>query len=103
MAESDDHTDLQRQLEALQTAHPELDPLAALVLLAMRESVSVFGDDSPRGLTTALLSRRLGIEHALIRRAAADLEALGWIRAEATGGASPALRLHLIETHPPNE
>jgi len=84
-------SDLQRRWEALQIEHPELDPLAALVLLALRES------DLPRGrgVSTALLSRRLGFEHALIRRAAAELEAHGWVLIEPAGGTSPALRLIL--------
>ena len=35
MTEPTDPVALQRQLEALRDAHPELDPLAALVLLAV--------------------------------------------------------------------
>ncbi|WP_162619590.1 MarR family transcriptional regulator [Salinicola peritrichatus] len=88
---------LQRQFEALQAAHPELEPLAVLVLLAVRQS------DSPNGVTTARLSRRLGIEHALIRRAAAELEALGWIVTEPVGGASPALRLISARERAPSD
>jgi len=91
--------ELQRALAALQQAHPELDALAALVLLALRES------DSPdeKGMTTASLSRHLGIEHALIRRAAAELEALGWIVTEPVGGASPALRLISARERAPSD
>ena len=85
---------LQRRLVALQAEPPELDPLAVLVLLAVRQS------DAAResGVSTALMSRRLGIEHALIRRAAAELEAGGWVTATPAGGASPALRLILPAT-----
>lgn len=85
---------LQRRLVALQTEHSELDPLAALVLLAVHQP------DAARdsGVSTALVSRRLGIEHALIRRAAAELEAGGWVTATPVGGASPALRLILSAT-----
>jgi len=92
-----DHLDsaaLHRRLEALQVAHPKLDPLAALVLLAIRQSEA----PGERGLTTAVMSRHLGIEHALIRRAAAELEAEGWVSAPPVGGASPALRLILTPT-----
>ncbi|WP_251977629.1 MarR family transcriptional regulator [Salinicola avicenniae] len=85
--------DLQRQLAALQASHPDLEPLAALVLLAVRQ----FGEGrDARGVTTSLLSRKLGIEHALVRRAAADLEAAGFVAAVPAGGASPALRLTLV-------
>ncbi|WP_144076844.1 hypothetical protein [Salinicola socius] len=87
-------TDLQRHWEALQIEHPQLDPVAALVLLALRQSDAP-GDGS---VSTALMSRRLGLEHALIRRAAAELETGGWVSAQPVGGASPALRLILTPT-----
>ncbi len=73
---------------SLLEAHPSLDPLAGMVWIALRD-----WGTTARGLTTAQLSRRLEVEHALIRRAAADLEALGWIDSQPAGGASPALRL----------
>lgn len=81
--------ELPRALVALRQAHPELDPLAGLIVLALRE----FGWMGDEGTTTALLSRRLGIEHALIRRACAELEAADWIATQPVGGASPALRV----------
>lgn len=92
MPELSDPVDLQRQWQALQVEHPQLDPLAALVLVALRRS------DASResGVSSALLSRRLGIEHALIRRAATELESGGWILTRPAGGASPALRLILL-------
>ncbi|MDH4574505.1 hypothetical protein [Salinicola acroporae] len=94
MPEPLDPEALQRRLATLQAEHPELDPLAALVLLAIRHS-SVAGDS---GVSTALVSRRLGLEHALVRRAAAELESDGWVTATPVGGASPALRLILATT-----
>ena len=84
--------ELQRALKALQDAHPELDTLAALVLLALREL-----PPAEKGMTSARLARRLDIEHALIRRACAELEDAGWISTQPAGGASPALRVALIK------
>ncbi|GHB32426.1 MarR family transcriptional regulator [Salinicola rhizosphaerae] len=102
--ESADQRELQRQLEALQARHPELDPLAALVLLAVRHADASYEENAERnGVTTAALSRRLGVEHALVRRAATELEALNLIATAPNGGASPALRLRSRGTHPPNE
>lgn len=83
---------LQRALAALQDAHPELDTLAALVLLALRES-----PPAEKGISSALLARHLNIEHALIRRACAELEDAGWVSTQPAGGASPALRVALIK------
>ncbi|MBZ5487645.1 MarR family transcriptional regulator [Halomonas aquamarina] len=83
-----DPASLQRALNALQAAHPELDPLAALVLLALDEQ-----PPSENGVSSALLARYLEIEHALIRRACTTLEEAGWIRTQPAGGASPALRV----------
>ncbi|KFF48045.1 hypothetical protein GY26_16625 [Gammaproteobacteria bacterium MFB021] len=80
---------LERRFTALQAAHPELDPLALVLLAALRDV-----NDPP--LSSARLSRHLGIEHALVRRAAAELEAAGWIATQARGGASPALGLRLL-------
>ncbi|WP_110707965.1 helix-turn-helix domain-containing protein [Salinicola sp. CR57] len=91
MPEPLDPKALQRRLATLQSEHPELDPLAALVLLAIRHS----GAAGDSGVSTALVSRRLGLEHALVRRAAAELESDGWVTATPVGGASPALRLIL--------
>ncbi|PRY64965.1 MarR family protein [Vreelandella songnenensis] len=82
---------LQRALNALQADHPELDPLAALVLLALASSPS-----SEKGVSSALLARRLDIEHALILRACTTLEEAGWVSTQPAGGASPALRVCLI-------
>ncbi|WFF40707.1 hypothetical protein EVC62_03880 [Salinicola endophyticus] len=103
---------LERRFTALQAAHPELDPLAVLLLALLRgagpgKRAELASPDSahsaqPRselsraGLSSAQLSRHLGIEHALVRRAAAELEAAGWIDTQARGGASPALWLRLI-------
>lgn len=84
---------LERALENLQRAHPSLDALQALVLLALDGQ----GKD---GLSSALLSRRLGVEHALIRRAMAQLETLGWVHLAVAGGASPALRVTLARPLP---
>lgn len=96
MPELPDPVDLQRQWQALQVEQPQLDPLAALVLVALRAlDAQGGGGEEKTGTTTALLSRRLGIEHALIRRAAAELESGGWILTRPAGGASPALRLIL--------
>ena len=81
---------LQRALTALQAAYPELDTLAALVLLALDAS-----SPSDKGVSSALLARRLAIEHALIRRACATLEEAGWIHTQPAGGASSALRVSL--------
>ncbi|MGP8289327.1 MarR family transcriptional regulator [Vreelandella zhanjiangensis] len=83
---------LQRALAALQDAHPELDTLAALVLLALRES-----PPAEKGISSALLARHLNIEHALIRRACAELEDAGWVSTQPASGASPALRVALIK------
>ncbi|WP_110656574.1 MarR family transcriptional regulator [Salinicola halimionae] len=94
MPELPDAIELQRQWEALQDEHPELEPVAALVLLALKES----GPAREAGISTALISRRLGLEHALIRRAAADLETGGWVSARPAGASSPALRLILTPT-----
>jgi hypothetical protein len=96
LPELPDPADLQRQWQALQVEHPQLDPLAALVLVALR-ALDAQGDggEEKTGATSALLSRRLGIEHALIRRAAAELESGGWILTRPAGGASSALRLIL--------
>ncbi|WP_353981009.1 MarR family transcriptional regulator [Salinicola endophyticus] len=80
---------LARRFTALQAAHPELDPLAALLLAALH-------DVAEPSLSSARLSRHLGIEHALVRRAAAELEAAGWIATQARVGASPALGLRLL-------
>lgn len=96
-----DPSHLQRKLQALQYEHAELDPLAALVLVAVREFEWPEGESpnkgqKPQGITTALLSRKLDIEHALIRRAAAELEAGNWISTEPASAASPALRLRLL-------
>ncbi len=85
--------ELQRALAALQDAHPELDTLAALVLLALRES-----PPAEKGISSAQLTRHLDIEHALIRRACAALEDAGWVNTQPAGGASPALRIALSET-----
>lgn len=85
---------LERALDALMAAHPELEPLAALVLLALRERGR---EVETEGMTTSQLSRRLDIEHALIRRAAAELEAGGWVTSHPVGGASPSLRLFLVD------
>lgn len=84
--------ELQRALIALQDAHPELDTLAALVLLALNGSPAA----TSKGLSSALLSRRLSIEHALIRRACAELEETGWVETQPAGGASSALRVVLV-------
>ncbi len=81
---------LQRALNALQADHPELDPLAALVLLALASSPS-----SEKGVSSALLARRLEIEHALIRRACATLEDAGFLHIQPANGPSPVLRVHL--------
>ncbi len=70
------------------TAHPELDMLTALVLVMVREA-----EPSEGGISTALLARRLGVEHALVRRAAAELDTGGWVTTMPVDGASPALRL----------
>lgn len=83
---------LQRALTALQVAHPELDTLAALVLLALGELSPV-----EKGTSSALLARRLDIEHALIRRACAALEDAGWVNTQPAGSSSPALRVALIK------
>lgn len=83
---------LRRALTALQEAHPELDTLAALVLLALGELSPV-----EKGTSSALLARRLDIEHALIRRACAALEDAGWVNTQPAGGASSALRVALIK------
>lgn len=91
MLESDQQK-LQRALTALQDAHPELDTLAALVLLALREA-----SPAGKGISSALLARRLAIEHALIRRACAALEDVGWVNTQPASGASPALRVALIK------
>ncbi|WP_322528736.1 hypothetical protein R5R73_02980 [Salinicola sp. LHM] len=92
MPELPDLVDLQRQWQTLQVEHPQLEPLAALVLVALRRSDA----STESGVSSALLSRRLGIEHALIRRAATELESGGWILTRSAGGASPALRLILL-------
>jgi DNA-binding MarR family transcriptional regulator len=94
LPELPDAIELQRQWEALQDEYPELEPVAALVLVALRQS------DAPgdSGVSSALLARHLGLEHALIRRAAAELETDGWVAARPAGGASPALRLILTPT-----
>ncbi|RUR35519.1 MarR family transcriptional regulator [Vreelandella populi] len=84
--------DLQRVLAELQDAHPELDTLAALVLLALCEL-----PPNEKGISSALLARRLDIEHALIRRACAELEEADWVSTQPAGGASPALRVALIK------
>ncbi|MGQ7243304.1 MarR family transcriptional regulator [Salinicola sp. V024] len=94
MPELPELIELQRQWEALQLEHPQLDPVAALVLVALRQSDA----PSATGVSSAVLSRHLGLEHALIRRAAAELEAGGWVTARPSGGASPALRLILTPT-----
>ncbi|MGO3277633.1 hypothetical protein, partial [Halomonas sp.] len=62
MAELAEGQHLQRALTALQAAYPELDTLAALVLLALDAS-----PPSEKGVSSALLARHLDIEHALIR------------------------------------
>lgn len=85
--------DLLRKIAALQDVHPELDTLAALVLLALCESPAA----TSKGASSALLSRRLAIEHALIRRACATLEDAGWIETQPSQGVSPALRVQLIK------
>ncbi|MCP1314187.1 MarR family transcriptional regulator [Halomonas sp. 707D7] len=84
---------LERALENLQRAHPSLDALQALVLLALDGQ----GKD---GLSSARLSRRFGVEHALIRRACTELEAQGWVHLAVAGGASPALRVTLARPLP---
>ncbi|WNL39188.1 MarR family transcriptional regulator [Halomonas sp. PAMB 3232] len=82
---------LERALENLQRAYPALDALQALVLLALDEQ-------GKPGISSARLSRRLEIEHALIRRACAELDAQGWVRLTAAGGATPALRVELVRS-----
>ncbi|WNL42531.1 helix-turn-helix domain-containing protein [Halomonas sp. PAMB 3264] len=82
---------LERALENLQRAYPALDALQALVLLALDEQGKL-------GISSARLSRRLEIEHALIRRALAELEAQGWVRLTSSGGPSPALRIELVRS-----
>ncbi|MFG6667745.1 MarR family transcriptional regulator [Halomonas sp. HNIBRBA4712] len=84
-----DTATLERALAELQKAHPALDGLSALVLLALDEQ-------NEAGLSSARLARRLGIEHALVRRALAELEALGWVALSPAGGASPALRVRRL-------
>ncbi|RJS91930.1 helix-turn-helix domain-containing protein [Salinisphaera sp. Q1T1-3] len=88
---------LERDLEALQAAHPDLEPLAGIVLLAV---CAQYDPGRGKGVNTALLAQRLDIEHALIRRAVTDLETRGWITAESAGGASPALRLVPTDERP---
>lgn len=102
--ESVDQRELQRQLDVLQADYPQLDTLAALVLLAVRHADAYQDENAERtGVTTAALSRRLGVEHALVRRAATELEAMELIATAPNGGASPALRLRSRDIHPPNE
>ena len=86
-----DSTRLQHALDALRASAPELDDTARIVLFAVRE----FGADSAsaKGVNTVRLAKQLDIEHALIRRAATELEANGYILSTSVGGASPALRL----------
>lgn len=92
MPEPTEGQHLQRALTALQAAYPELDTLAALVLLALNAS-----PPSEKGVSSALLARRLDIEHALIRRACTTLEEAGWVHSQPAGGASSALRVVLIK------
>ncbi|WP_252108205.1 MULTISPECIES: MarR family transcriptional regulator [unclassified Halomonas] len=84
---------LERALESLQRTYPALDALQALVLLALDEQ-------GEGGISSARLSRRLEIEHALIRRACAELEAQGWVRLTAAGKATPALRIERLRSLP---
>lgn len=72
----------------MMAAHPELEPLAVLVLVLVNSV-----EPKDEGVSTAQLARRLGIEHALIRRAAAELDTREWVTTAPVGGASPALRL----------
>ena len=44
-------------------------------------------------INTALLAQQLGFEHAMVYRAATELETRGYISSTPVGGASPALRL----------
>jgi len=88
--QSEDVSRLQRALEALQAAAPELSDTCAVVLLATRE----FHDSGRgKGVNTTLIAQRLDIEHAMVRRAATELETGGYITSIPVGGASPALRL----------
>ncbi|WP_447530243.1 MarR family transcriptional regulator [Vreelandella sp. TE19] len=84
-----DDQDLNSALKALQRAHPKLDTLSALVLVALDR---VAGEAA---LSTAQLARRLEIEHALIRRACAELETEGWVVIDPAAGPGPALRVRL--------
>ena len=90
MIEDNDTHRLQQALAALQAACPELEPSAVIVLLATREYRATGRD---KGINTALLAQQLGFEHAMVYRAATELETRGYISSTPVGGASPALRL----------
>ncbi|MGO2240281.1 MAG: hypothetical protein ACTH5D_00810 [Halomonas sp.] len=63
-------------------------------------SALVLWPPSEKGVSSALLARGLGIEHALIRRACTTLEEADWVHARLAGGASSALRVMLIKPLP---
>lgn len=89
---SDDQAAILTQTQALIHQRPELAPLEALVL-------AVLMDRSP--IDTGRIARQFELEHALIRRAAASLEAKGWLTSAIKSGKSPGLKLTL-QTPPPN-
>lgn len=64
-----------------------MDALTSVVLLAVRQGAGI-GE-----LSSATIARRLTLEHALVRRACAELNARGFIDARPAGGASPALKV----------
>ena len=81
-------------LNALRVSAPELDDTARIVLLAVREASA--DTRSIQGINTVRLSKQLDMEHALIRRAATELENAGYICITSVGKASPALRLSAV-------
>ncbi|QEL10143.1 hypothetical protein FY550_02675 [Kushneria phosphatilytica] len=75
-------------------ARPSLQPLDAVLLAAVIEAENETMSDTRRSsVDTGRLSRRFDIEHALVRRSAAVLEAQGWLSTTPRSGRSPALVL----------
>ena len=80
-------------LERLMQHHPELDGLEALLLASLEEGAQA----GQTRLDSGRLSRRFDVAHALVRRAAASLEAHGLIEMTDRRGAGPGVWLALTD------
>ncbi|ODC04548.1 hypothetical protein BFW38_14435 [Terasakiispira papahanaumokuakeensis] len=83
------------QAQALMNQRPELTPLEALLLAVLMDRSAINERQD-----TGRISRQLDVEHALVRRAAASLEAKGWLTSTSKSGKSPGLKLMLKDSPP---